>query len=407
MKSVWVLLACLTAGIATCRADELPVFRVGVLNDQAGIYADIAGPGSVAAARLAVDDFNPESRGFRVEVLAGDHQNKPDVGSAIARRWFGVEHVDAVADVPTSSVALAVAGVARDRDKVFLVASAGTSDLTGKACSPNNIHWTYDTWALANGTARAVLARGGKSWFFVTADYAFGQALERDASAIVRAQGGRVVGHVLAPFQTADFSSYLIQAEASRAQVVALANSGGDTINAIKQAREFGLSQSGQSLVALLAFISDIHAVGLDTAQGLQLTEAFYWDLNDATRAWTKRFVARTGGAYPTMNQAGVYAAVLHWMKAIDAMDKTRAHDGAAVVAKMKEIPTDDPLFGRGRIREDGRVIHDIYLFQVKAPAESKGPYDLYNLVSTIPGEQAFRPVAEGDVPWSRTDRHG
>jgi len=396
MMRAFLLLACLAGGISVARADELPVFRVGVLNDQSGLYADIAGPGSVEAARMAVEDFKPESHGFRVEVLAGDHQNKPDVGSSIARRWFDTERVDAVADVPTSSVALAVATVARDRNKVFLIASAGASDLTGKACSPNSVHWTYDTWALANGTARAVMERGGKSWFFITADYAFGQSLERDASDIVRAQGGQVLGHALAPFQTTDFSSYLIQAQASRAQVVALANSGGDTINAIKQAHEFGLTQSGQSLVALLAFISDIHSVGLDTAQGLLLTAAFYWDLNDGTRAWTKRFVARTGGRYPTMNQAGTYAAVLHWMKAINAMDKTRARDGAAVVAKMKEIPTDDPLFGKGSVRADGRVIHDIYLFQVKTPTESKAPYDLYKLISTIPGEQAFRPMAQG-----------
>jgi len=396
MMRAFLLLACLAGGISVARADELPVFRVGVLNDQSGLYADIAGPGSVEAARMAVEDFKPESHGFRVEVLAGDHQNKPDVGSSIVRRWFDTERVDAVADVPTSSVALAVATVARDRNKVFLIASAGASDLTGKACSPNSVHWTYDTWALANGTARAVMERGGKSWFFITADYAFGQSLERDASDIVRAQGGQVLGHALAPFQTTDFSSYLIQAQASRAQVVALANSGGDTINAIKQAHEFGLTQSGQSLVALLAFISDIHSVGLDTAQGLLLTAAFYWDLNDGTRAWTKRFVARTGGRYPTMNQAGTYAAVLHWMKAINAMDKTRARDGAAVVAKMKEIPTDDPLFGKGSVRADGRVIHDIYLFQVKTPTESKAPYDLYKLISTIPGEQAFRPMAQG-----------
>lgn len=396
MKRALTLLACLTAGISAVRADDLPVFRVGVLNDQSGLYADIAGRGSVEVARMAVEDFKPETRGFRVQVLAGDHQNKPDVGSAIVRRWFGTEQVDAVADVPTSSVALAVASVARERDKVFLIGSAGASDLTGSACSPNNVHWTYDTWALANGTARAVMERGDKSWFFITADYAFGQSLERDASDIVRAHGGQVLGHAMAPFQTTDFSSYLLQAQASRARVVALANSGGDTINAIKQAREFGLTQSGQSLVALLAFISDIHSVGLNTAQGLLLTAAFYWDLNDGTRAWAKQFVGRNGGRYPTMNQAGVYAAVLHWMKAIDAMDKTRARNGAAVVAEMKQLPTDDPLFGHGSVRADGRVIHDIYLFQVKTPEESKAPYDYYKLVTTIPGEQAFRPMAQG-----------
>ncbi|MDA8251527.1 MAG: ABC transporter substrate-binding protein [Rhodospirillales bacterium] len=396
MKRVFMLLACLAAGTTSARGDGLPVFRVGVLNDMSGLYADITGSGSVEAARMAVEDFKPEARGFSVEILSGDHLNKPDVGSAIVSRWFETGQVDAVADVPTSSVALAVADVARAKNKVFLIDSAGTSNLTGAGCTPNNVHWTYDTWALANGTARAVLERGDKTWFFITADYVFGKSLERDASDIVKAQGGQVLGHALAPFQTADFSSYLIQAEASGASIVALANSGGDTINAIKQAREFGLTKSGQKLVALLAFLSDIHSVGLDTAQGLLLTSAFYWDLNDGTRAWSRRFAARNGGRYPTMNQAGVYASVLHWMKAVAAMDKTRARDGAAVVAEMKAIPTDDPLFGRGSVRADGRVLHDLYLFQVKSPEESKGPYDYYKLVATIPGDRAFRPMAEG-----------
>ena len=385
------------ASASLAQAQELPLFRIGVLNDQSGLYSDIAGPGSVEAARMAVEDFKPEGKGFRVEVLAGDHQNKPDIGAAIVRGWFDQNAVDAVADVPTSSVALAVSEISRDKNRAFLIASAGTSDLTGKACTPNNVHWTYDTWAVANGTAKALIGQGGKTWFFLTADYAFGHALERDAAAVVRANGGEVLGRVLAPFQTHDFSSFLLQAQGSRAQVVALANSGGDTINSVKQAGEFGLAQSGQKLASLLSFLSDIHAMGLQTAQGLMLTEAFYWDLNEGTREWAKRFAPRNGGKYPTMNQAGTYAAVLHWMKALAAMDKAKARDGAAVVGQMKAMPTEDALFGKGSIRVDGRTIHDMYLFQVKAPAESKGPYDYYKLVSTIPGDQAFRPLAQSE----------
>ena len=387
---------------AAASAQDLPVFRIGVLNDQSGLYADIAGPGAVEAAKIAIEDFKPEAKGFRVEVLAGDHQNKPDIGAGIVRRWLDLDAVDVVADVPTSSVALAVSEVVRDKNKAFLITSAGTSDLTGKACTPNNVHWTYDTWALANGTAKALIQQGGRSWFFLTADYAFGHALERDAAGVVKANGGEVLGHVLAPFQTHDFSSFLVQARASGAQVVALANSGGDTVNAVKQAGEFGLTRSGQRLASLLAFLSDVHAIGLETAQGLVLTEAFYWDLNEGTRDWAKRFAPRNGGKYPTMNQAGTYAALLHWMKAIATLDKNKARDGAAVVAQMKATPTDDPLFGQGTIRADGRTIHDMYLFQVKSSQESKGPYDYYNLVSTIPGDQAFRPLSESVCPLVR-----
>ena len=398
-----MLLACVAALVTSlAKAADLPVFRVGVLNDQSGLYADIAGPGSVEATRMAVEDFNPESHGFRVEILAGDHLNKSDVGAGIVRRWFDTDGVDVIADVPTSSVALAVSSIARERNKVFLIDSAGASDLTGQACSPNNVHWTYDTWALANSSARAVLRQGGKTWFFITADYAFGKSLERDATEIITAQGGQAAGHAMAPFPTTDFSSYLLQAKASRANVVALANSGGDTINAIKQAGEFGLGGSDQKLVALLAFISDIHAVGLQTAQGLLLTSAFYWDKDEGTRAFGKRFAAKNGGRMPTMNQAGAYASALHWMKALASMDPAspRARDGAAVVAAMKALPTDDALFGRGSVRADGRVLHDLYLYQVKMPAESKGPYDYYKLVDTIPGDQAFRPLAQGGCPF-------
>lgn len=396
-KTLWIGLLCV--GLGSAQADELPLFKIGVLTDLSGLYADLSGPGSVEAARMAVADFKPETHGFRVEVIQGDHLNKPDTGSTIAQRWLGEDGVDVVADVPTSSVALAVATIVQQRNKVFLIASAGTSDLTGKACTPNNVHWTYDTWALANGTADAVIKQGLRSWYFITADYAFGQALERDATEVVKAKGGQVAGHALAPFQTNDFSSYLIEAQASPAQVVALANSGGDTVNAVKQANEFGLKQSGKTLVSLLAFISDIKAIGLNAAQGLVLTEAFYWDLNDGTREWTKRFITHTAGRYPTMDQAGVYASITHWMKAVSAMDKTQARDGSAVVARMKQIPTDDPLFGHGSIRQDGRTIHDMYLFRVKAPTESTSPYDLYKLVTTIPGEQAFRPLQAGGCP--------
>jgi branched-chain amino acid transport system substrate-binding protein len=388
------------ASVAAAQAQTLPTFRVGVLSDQSGLYADISGPGAVEAARMAVEDFKPEMHGFRVDVLAGDHQNKPDIGAGIARRWFDQDAVDVILDVPTSSVALAVSEITREKNKTFLIASAGTSDLTGKACTPNNVHWTYDTWAVANGTARALIARGEKTWFFLTADYAFGHALERDATSVVKSGGGEAVGRVLAPFQTNDFSSFLLQAQASKAKVIALANSGGDTINSLKQAGEFGIGAGGQRLASLLAFISDIHAMGLPVAKGLTLTEAFYWDLNDGTRAFAKRLAARNGGKYPTMNQAGSYAAMLHWMKAVAAMpDKQKAHEGATVVAQMKAMPTDDPLFGKGTIRVDGRKIHDMYLFEVKQPSESKGPYDYYKLVDTIAGDQAFRPLSQSECP--------
>jgi len=397
MRAVFAAALALSCTVAA-HAEDLPVFRIGVLNDQSGLYADIAGRGSVIATEMAVADFKPETHGFKVEVLSADHQNKADVGSSIARRWYAVDKVDAIIDVPTSSVALAVAGVAHDKNKVLIVTSAGTSDLTGKNCTPNTVHWTYDTWALANGTAKAMIKQGWTSWYFVTADYAFGHALERDATDVVQAAGGHVVGHVLVPFQTSDFSSFLLQAQGSGAQVVALANSGGDTINAVKQAAEFGLSRS-QKLVSLLIFLSDIHSIGLQTAQGLMLTNAFYWDLNEGTRAFGKAFAARNNGRMPTMNQAGAYAATLHWMKAIAAMDKAKARDGALVVAKMKEMPTDDPLFGKGRIREDGRTIHDMYLWQVKSPAESHGPYDYLKLVATIPGDEAFRPMSADACP--------
>ena len=369
------------------------VIKIGVMNDQSGTYADLAGPGSVVAARMAVEDFGAARKGMKVEILVGDHQNKPDVGSGIARQWYDVDKVDVIVDVPTSSVVLAVNQVTREKNKALLVSTGATSDLTGKACSPNAIHWTYDTWALANGTGSAIVKTGGDSWFFLTADYAFGLALERDTEAVVVKNGGKVVGRVRHPFPTADFSSFLLQAQASKAKIIGLANAGADTTNAIKQGAEFGIGRGAQQFAGLLVFLTDVHALGLEKAQGLLLTEAFYWDLNDQTRAWSTRFAERHRGARPTMAQAGVYSAVLHYLKAVEAL---KSDDGPKVIARMKEMPTDDPVFGKGKVREDGRKIHPMYLFEVKKPSESKGAWDYYEVRSTIPAEQAFRPLAEG-----------
>ncbi len=371
--------------------------KIGVLNDRSGIYADLSGEGSVIAARMAVEDFGAASKGIAVEIVSADHQNKPDIASNIARQWYDQDGVDLIVDVPTSSAALAVSEVTKEKTKVFMDSGAGSADLTGAKCSPNTIHWTYDTWALAHGTGTAMVNAGAKKWFFITADYAFGQALEKDTSAVVTAAGGEVVGSVKHPFPGTDFSSYLLQAQASGAQVIGLANAGGDTVNTIKQAAEFGITQGGQSLAGLLIFITDVNALGLQTAQGLVLTEAFYWDLNDATRAWSKRFADLNGGKMPTMVQAGVYASVLHYLKAVEA---TGGKDSAAVIEKMKATPTDDPLFGKGEVRADGRVTHDMYLFKVKAPADSKGPWDYYETLATIPAVQAFRPIADGGCPF-------
>jgi branched-chain amino acid transport system substrate-binding protein len=369
------------------------VIKIGVMSDMSSLYADIGGPGSVLAARMAVQDFGAEKKGMKVEIVSADHQNKPDVGSSVARQWYDVDGVDAIADVPTSSVALAVNQVTRDKNKVFLVSGAASSDLTGKACSPNTVHWTYDTWMLANGTGGAIVKTGGDSWFFLTADYAFGHALERDTQEVVKKNGGKVVGQVRHPLNTQDFSSFLLQAQSSKAKIIGLANAGGDTINSIKQAAEFGIVQRGQNLAGLLVFISDIHGLGLQNAQGLILTETFYWDQNDQTRAFAKRFAPQNNGKNPTMVHAGVYAAVLHYLKAVEA---AKTDDGTKVVEQMKKMPTDDPLFGKGRIRQDGRKVHPAYLFEVKKPGESKGQYDYYKLRTTIPAEQAFRPEKEG-----------
>jgi len=374
------------------------VIKIGVMNDQSGTYADLSGQGSVWAARKAIEDFCKASACHdKIEVVFADHQNKPDVGSNIVRQWYDVDKVDVVVDVPTSSVALAVNNITKEKNKVFLVSGAAASDLTGKACSPNTIHWTYDTWSLANGTGQAIVKTGGDSWFFLTADYAFGHALERDTEAVVVKNGGKVLGKVRHPFPAQDFSSFLLQAQASKAKIIGLANAGADTTNAIKQAAEFGIVQGGQNLAGLLVFITDVHALGLKTAQGLILTEAWYWDANENNRAFAKEFGAANKGNMPTMVQAGVYSAVMHYLKAVHEL-KSDA-DGTAVVKKMKSMPTDDKLFGKGSIREDGRKIHDMYLFEVKKPEETKGAWDYYKIRATIPAAEAFRPIDQGECP--------
>jgi branched-chain amino acid transport system substrate-binding protein len=379
-----------TASLAQISDD---VVKIGVLTDQSSLYADITGQGSVVAARMAVEDFGAAKKGMKVEVVAADHQNKPEVGSGIARRWYDIEKVDAIADVPTSSVALAINQVTREKNKVFIASGPATSDLTGKACSPNTVHISYDTYMLANGTGGAAVKTGGDTWYFLTADYAFGHALERDTGEAVKKAGGKVLGQVRHPLNTQDFSSFLLQAQSSKAKVIGLANAGGDTITSIKQAAEFGIVKGGQSLAGLLVFITDVHALGLDKAQGLVVTESFYWDLNDQTRAFAKRFAPQYKGIHPTMVHAGVYSGVLHYLKAVEAL---KSDDGAKVVEKMKEIPTDDVVFGKGTIRADGRKIHPVYLLEVKKPAESKGPWDYYKVRATIPADQAFRPLKEG-----------
>jgi branched-chain amino acid transport system substrate-binding protein len=393
LTTLAVLLVC---GVAN--AQQINV-KVGVLTDMSSLYADATGPGSVLAAKMAAADFMKDHPNVKVEMISGDHQNKPDIGTQLANQWYDVEKVDMIVDVPNSGVALAINQVTRDKNKVFVGSGPATSDLTGPKCSPNTVHWTYDTWMLANGTGKAVVKTGGDTWFFLTSDYAFGHALERDTMAVVEANGGKVLGKVRHPINSSDFSSFLLQAQSSKAKVIGLANAGGDTINSIKQASEFGIVKGGQSLAGLLVFATDVNALGLQTAQGLVLTETFYWDLNDATRAWTKRWHAERNAPnkYPAMNQAGVYAGTLHYLKAVLALKS--AADGKAVVAKMKELPTDDPLFGKGTIRADGRKLHPAYLFEVKKPEESKYPGDFYKLRATIPADEAFRPLKEGNCP--------
>jgi branched-chain amino acid transport system substrate-binding protein len=394
MKAIVRFLLCIAvAGVA--HAQE-PI-RIGVMNDQSSVYADFQGKGSVLAAQMAVEDYGGKAAGRKVEVISADHQNKPDVGSVIARRWLDEDGVDLIVDVPNSAVALAVSEIVRQKNKVLIGSGAGTSELTGSKCSPNTVHWTYDTWAYGHSLAKAVVQRGGKSWFFITADYAFGHDLEKQATEQVLRDGGKVVGGVRTPLGTPDFSSFLLQAQASGAQVIALAVAGGDTTNSLKQAAEFGLPAK-QRMVSLIFTLNNVPALGLKASQGVLTVNPFYWDMNEGTRAFSRRFQSRAHNhAMPNDMQAGVYSAVLHYLKAVDKVGA--ATDGKAVVAAMKALPTDDPLFGKGRIREDGRKLHPMYLLQVKSPEESRGDWDFYKVIATIPADQAFRPMSEGNCP--------
>ena len=388
------LAATLVSG--TALAQQVSV-KIGVMSDMSSLYADIGGPGSVAAAKLAIADFQKSNPNVKVEIVSADHQNKADVGSSVVNKWFDTENVDLVIDVPNSGVALATSEIARVKNKVFIVSGAAASDLTGPKCNANTIHWTYDTWMLANGTGKALVKTGGDTWFFLTADYAFGHALERDTMAAVEANGGKVLGKVRHPLNTNDFSSFLLQAQASKAKIIGMANAGGDTINTIKAGAEFGIAAGGQKFAGLLVFASDVNGLGLQAAQGLTLTETWYWDMNDTNRAWTKRWQVERPNKFPTMVQAGVYSGLTHYLKAV--ADLKNASDGKAVIAKMKSMPTDDPLFGKGSIRADGRKLHNAYLLEVKKPSESKHPGDFYHVRATIPATEAFRPLKDGNCP--------
>jgi branched-chain amino acid transport system substrate-binding protein len=399
MKTRFIASLLLGAAFSLAGADfalaQDKTIKVGVLTDNSGLYSDLGGVGSTLAAQMAIEDSGLAAKGWKIDLISADHQNKPDVGTAIARQWIDVEKVDIFMDVLNSGVALAVNNVVREKNSIMINTGAATSDLTNAQCSPNTIHWVYDTYMLANSTGRALVKAGGDTWFFLTADYAFGAALERDTTAVVVKSGGKVIGGVKHPLNTADFSSFLLQAQASKAKIIGMANAGGDTTNTIKQAAEFGIVAGGQKLAGLLLFITDVHSLGLKVAQGLNFTETFYWDLNDGTRGFSKRFSERTKNkAQPSMVQAGVYSGLIHYFKALEAMGGN-PHDGIKVVEKMKELPTDDPLFGKGSIRADGRKIHPAYLFEVKKPEESKGPWDYYKLVGTTPADQAFRPLSE------------
>ncbi|CCD85649.1 putative ABC transporter, substrate binding protein [Bradyrhizobium sp. ORS 285] len=398
-RRIAALLAATTLSFAGSAFADDKVVKIGVLNDMSSLYADIGGPNSVAAINMAVEDSGMKAKGWTIEVISGDHQNKPDIGVNIGRQWIDTQKVDVIMDTPNSGVALAVSNLVKEKNSILINSGGASADLTGKACNANTISYTYDTYMLANGTGKALTKAGGDSWFFLTADYAFGHALERDTSAVVTANGGKVLGSVKHPLNTADFSSFLLQAQSSKAKVIGLANAGGDTTNAIKQASEFGIVQGGQKLAALLLFVNDVHALGLKVAQGLTFTESFYWDLNDKTREWSKRFQkVSPKGTMPSMTVAGVYAGTLHYLKALDAMGGN-PHDGAKVVAKMKEIPTDDPLFGKGPLRADGRRLIPAYLFEVKKPEESKYPWDYYKLVATISAEDAAKPLEASECP--------
>ncbi len=397
--SALLLGTALALGASSAAVAQDKTVKIGVLTDNSGLYSDLGGAGSTLAAQMAVEDSGLAAKGWKIDVISADHQNKPDIGISVARQWIDVEKVDIFVDVLNSGVALAVNNLVKEKNVVMVNTGAATSDLTNKQCSPNTIHWVYDTYMLANSTGQALVKAGGDTWYFVTADYAFGHALERDTAAVVTKSGGKVIGTVRHPLNSSDFSSFLLQAQASKAKIIGMANAGGDTTNTIKQASEFGIVAGGQKLAGLLLFINDVHALGLKVAQGLNFTETFYWDLNDGTRAFSKRFSERMKNkAQPSMVQAGVYSGLIHYFKTVDAMGGN-PHDGIKVVAKMKETPTDDPLFGKGTIRADGRKLHPAYLFEVKKPGESKGPWDYYKLIGTTPADQAFRPLSESDCP--------
>jgi branched-chain amino acid transport system substrate-binding protein len=388
-----------TSGAANAQISD-DVVKIGVLTDMSSLYADSTGKGSLAAVEMAVGDYGGKVKGKPVVVISADHQNKPDIGVAIARNWYDNEKVDAILDVPTSSVALPVSALTREKNRININSGGGSSDITGVACSPNTVHWTYDTYALSNVAGKAMVKRGEDTWFFVTADYAFGMALERDAANVVKESGGKVLGDVRHPLNSSDFSSFLLQAQASKAKVVALANAGGDTTNALKQASEFGITKGGQKMIALLQEITDTHSLGAKETQGLIVTDAFYWDMNDETRAFSKRFNDKVGHM-PTMIQAGLYSATMHYLKAIEAIGTDEA---PKVMEQMRATPINDFFAKNGKIRIDGRMVHDMYLFEVKTPAESKGEWDLYKLLATVPGDEAFRPLDKGGCPLVKTN---
>jgi branched-chain amino acid transport system substrate-binding protein len=393
LQGISALLAATALASGFSMTASAATIKLGVLNDQSGVYTDLSGPGGIDAVKMAVEDAGGAINGNKIEVVSADHQNKPDVATSVARQWYDQDHVDAIFDVPNSGVALAVQEVSREKHKIVMFSGPGSSDLTNAKCSPVGIHWTYDTYGLAKGTGAAVTKAGGDSWFFLTADYAFGQALERDTAAVVTANGGKVLGEVRTPLASPDFSSFLLQAQASKAKIIGLANAGGDTVTSIKQAAEFGITSGGQKLAGLLVFISDINSLGLKTAQGLQLTESFYWDQNDETRAWSKRFFERNKKE-PTMVQAGLYGAAKHYLEAVKAVGST---DTDKVMAAMQAAPINDFMTKNGKLRADGKVERDMYLFEVKKPEESKGPWDYYKLLRTIPAAEVTRPVAESD----------
>jgi branched-chain amino acid transport system substrate-binding protein len=398
MRKLTALLSvCAVCAYASGAAADLSdgKVKIGVMNDQSGVYSDLSGKGGVLAAQMAIEDFGGTVLGQPIEMISADHQNKADIASNIANKWIDEDQVDLITDVPGSAAVLALAEIAKNKQRLLIVSTGATSDFTGKACSPYGIHWTYDTYALAHGTGKVLVEQGGDTWFFITADYAFGHALQRDTTAFIEAGGGKVLGSVLAPFPNQDFSSFLLQAQASGAKIIGLANAGGDTINAIKQAAEFGIVEAGQNLAGLLIFITDVHSLGLQAAQGVVLTTGFYWDMDDKTREWSKRFFDRHG-AMPSMAQAGVYSSTMHYLKAVEAAGTDEA---LAVAAKMRELPIDDFFARHATLTEDGRLRHDMYLAQVKSPEESKYPWDYYTILATIPADEAFRPLSESECP--------